>query len=97
MLTISFHGGALRLTVRYVKLIRGIYHYRRRIPRDLLPHYPGKEFVKVSLRTRDAAVAAQKSPAVTRNKRPIGRLSERISARTLALPQSRRETPLWLS
>lgn len=50
-------AGHLRLTCRYVFARRGVLYYRRRVPRDLQPHYGGLEHRMVSLGTKDALEA----------------------------------------
>ncbi|WP_150108722.1 MULTISPECIES: tyrosine-type recombinase/integrase [unclassified Methylobacterium] len=63
MPSVLLDTGLLRITVRYVRPLKrgGPLFYYRRIPVDLLSHYPGKRFRRISLSTRDMAVAAQKA------------------------------------
>lgn len=55
--------GLLLVTVRYVKALKkgGPLSYFRRIPEALRPHYRGKRFRRISLRTRDLSIAAPKA------------------------------------
>ncbi|MFI4997434.1 MAG: DUF6538 domain-containing protein, partial [Hyphomicrobiales bacterium] len=57
-----FDDGFLRMTVRYVKALRGgTFYYYRRIPKDVKAHFPGKTFRKVSLGTKDLSAALRKA------------------------------------
>ncbi|SDR09353.1 Integrase [Rhizobiales bacterium GAS113] len=60
-------NGFIRMTVRYVRPFKGgILYYYRRIPRDVQKHYPGRTFRKLSLGTRDMAMAIKKASLMAR-------------------------------
>lgn len=63
MPSILLDTGVLLVTVRYVRANRkgSTLFYHRRIPEALRSHYDGREFRRVSLGTRDLAVAAPKA------------------------------------
>jgi integrase len=69
MSTVSFRGGAITVKVRYVKLVPGrrSFYYVRRIPKDVLPHYRGKDTIKETLRTEDLVEASKKVVAINKD------------------------------
>lgn len=56
--------GVFKVGVQYLSQKNGVFWYYRRIPKDLLAHYPDKRFLRKSLGTRDAHIAAKKVAAL---------------------------------
>jgi integrase len=58
-------GAAVSVTVQYIYPRNNIYQFYLRVPKHLVDHY-GKDFIRKSLRTSDAAEAARKAEAEAR-------------------------------
>ncbi len=58
---IILDAGFLRVAIDYLqKRPSGAFYYYRRVPKDLVPHYAGKQFIRQSLKTKQEHVAAQR-------------------------------------
>jgi len=62
MAIVLFDRGAFRVVARYVEQRGGTYYFRRRIPDDVRPLYPGRKgFLFFSLKTSDPMEAARRA------------------------------------
>ncbi|WP_201829208.1 DUF6538 domain-containing protein [Microvirga zambiensis] len=59
-----FVYGVFKVGVQYLSQKNGVFWYYRRIPKDLRCHFSDKDFIRKSLGTRDAHVAAQQVSAL---------------------------------
>jgi integrase len=61
---VLLEAGFLTVTIRHSLLKNGVYFYYRRIPYDVRSHFGGKLHRRVSLKTKEAHVAAKKIAAL---------------------------------
>jgi hypothetical protein len=57
---VLLEAGFLTVTIRHSLLKNGVYFYYRRIPDDVRSHFGGKLHRRVSLKTKEAHVAAKR-------------------------------------